>query len=580
MRTFEKTQEQLSSLIPMPGNLPVVYLLGDTGAGKTCVVRQLLGTTDQHFPSARRVRTTVAPTEFIITNERELKAAFVFKSEEEISRNVTEIVQEAVKTAVDSSGNGDESANLADLLGDSSDQRFRLRCFLHEKARQNLGERIAHDIAPRIRMRVESEFPGEEDRATAIELAAEEDVAQVRKEILAQISDRIKSVCQHQAPGLIPETFYFAGTNKTEFIQRLKSFLCVDEAAISPVIEKARIRGSLKSPVLPERTEIVIIDGEGIGHDAREARVLSARHLDYFGISDAVILVEDSETPFRAGGKSALGSIAKAGYLPKFYLAFSRLDRVQSDPEDLEHRKREVDKSLRNVLNALKDDQIHIEKRDLDVRYLSNMDQSKPDDSTCKELSSLVETILEKHGKVKARFVSPIYDYELLAGFLVNATARLRKAWEDYTNPQTSAWQTLRAFGYRMSWKRDEYGWLKPVAEFTDCLITSLRPFVSNPLQWSEEITDVHQKDCGERLKQEMSQQILRYVRDALLEQEHPNWKAAADLRGTGTTRPMRNMIFKIICTAAPELTGEHAKVFKDAIKSLIERSIVACRGA
>jgi uncharacterized NAD(P)/FAD-binding protein YdhS len=130
-----------------------------------------------------------------------------------------------------------------------------------------------------------------------------------------------------------------------------------------------------------------------------------------------------------------------------------------------------------------------------------------------------------------------------------------------------------------MSWKQDEFRWLKPVAEFHDGLVTSLESFVSNPLRWSEEITDAHKKDCADRLKQEVSQQLLRHVRDDLLEEEHPNWKTAADLRGTGTTREMRNMILNIIRSAAPELTGEHAKEFKDAIKGIIESSIVACKG-
>jgi ABC-type phosphate/phosphonate transport system ATPase subunit len=84
MKSFKDLQSQLQTLLPMPSDLPVVYLLGDTGAGKTCFVRQLLGTTDQSFPHVRRFRTTVAPTEFIITNEPELKAAFVFKSQEDI----------------------------------------------------------------------------------------------------------------------------------------------------------------------------------------------------------------------------------------------------------------------------------------------------------------------------------------------------------------------------------------------------------------------------------------------------------------------------------------------------------------
>jgi len=79
-------------------------------------------------------------------------------------------------------------------------------------------------------------------------------------------------------------------------------------------------------------------------------------------------------------------------------------------------------------------------------------------------------------------------------------------------------------------------------------------------------------------LKQEVSQQTLRLVRSELLEEEHLNWKAAAGLTGQGSTRVRRNMIFDIIRTSAPELTGEHAKEFKDAIKGIIESSVEKCR--
>jgi Cdc6-like AAA superfamily ATPase len=41
-KTFAQIQDELGKLVSLPKNLPVVYLLGDTGAGKTCLVRQLL----------------------------------------------------------------------------------------------------------------------------------------------------------------------------------------------------------------------------------------------------------------------------------------------------------------------------------------------------------------------------------------------------------------------------------------------------------------------------------------------------------------------------------------------------------
>jgi hypothetical protein len=43
MNTFQKTQEVLENLLPIPVNLPKIYLLGDTGAGKTTIIRQRAG---------------------------------------------------------------------------------------------------------------------------------------------------------------------------------------------------------------------------------------------------------------------------------------------------------------------------------------------------------------------------------------------------------------------------------------------------------------------------------------------------------------------------------------------------------
>ena len=55
---LKELQARLDALIKMPRNLPIIYLLEDTGAGKTCIVHQLLGTKNQSYPSVRRLRKT------------------------------------------------------------------------------------------------------------------------------------------------------------------------------------------------------------------------------------------------------------------------------------------------------------------------------------------------------------------------------------------------------------------------------------------------------------------------------------------------------------------------------------------
>ena len=331
---------------------------------------------------------------------------------------------------------------------------------------------------------------------------------------------------------MLPSEFSFSSKDRLEFVETLKRYLSLDERSISPVVEKARIRGALRSPSIPARCELVVIDGEGIGHDAKESRVLSARHMDYFNISDALILVEDSEKPFTAGGKSALSFITKTGQLPKLCLAFSRLDRVQTEEQGRQYQKREVERSLRNVLHALRDENAFIEKGELEIRYFSNMHQVEPDKETGEELLSLLSAIENKHGQAKAKFFTPRYDFELLAPYLSEATTELRRIWagniQGKRGVQPVSWQRQKAFTYRMSWRHDEYKDLKPIAEFTDRLITKLGAFLSLPFQWPNEISETHKKECLNRLKQEVARQILAYVRNALLNEGHGKWQSAA----------------------------------------------------
>jgi hypothetical protein len=401
-------------------------------------------------------------------------------------------------------------------------------------------------------------------------------------EVLASIRTQVHAVCSTKPDQPFPQSFVFKSDDKKGFVERLKIFLSVEEGSISPVVEKARVRGMLRSQLLPPSAELVVIDGEGIGHDVRESRILSARHLEYFYMSDGIMLVEDSETPFKAGGKSALAAIAKNGYLSKLCLAFSRLDKVQTEKEGRSFQKREVDNSLRNALHALREDGLVMEKRDFDMCYFANMEKDQPDAETQQEITSLVEETLKRHAKAKARFISPTYDFELLAVFLTEATAALRLGWDGYIRGRgmtPAPWQRQKAFTFRMDWKWDEYKDLKPVAEFADLLVSKLNPFLSKPINWAEEITEAHKKECLGRLAREFSNRVLAFVRSEILEDEHPQWTGAAGLRGTGSTVERRRLIMEAIYASAPELTGAHAKKFKDAVKSVIEAAIEACAG-
>ncbi len=580
MKTFSSLQTELDKLIRLPTDLPTVYLIGGTGAGKTCLMRQILGTADLKFPSAGRFRTTVAPAEFIITNEPELKAAFVFKSEKEVSELVSETLETAISDSIAMRLDA-PCPNVEELLAESADQRFRLRHLVRESDRRRLADKLEREILPQVRSWSENEFPNEEDSATVVALALErfaDGIRGLHSEMTSLIADRVRELCGLPAEHPFPESHVFSDRDRNSFISKLKLFLGVEDGSIASVVEKGRIRGRLKSPLIAADVQLAVTDAEGIGHDAKEARVLSARHFDYFYASDSILLVEDAEKPFTGGGQSALAAIATSGYLSKLTLAFSRLDKIQDDEDDRQFQIKEVNKSLRNALSALRKDGLRLAQENLGVRYFAHMNGTEPDAETKAEITKLVGDIVTRHGEAKASFVRPHYDFELLSGHLAGATVKLRRSWQNQiSGAEATKWQTQKAFTKRMDRKDEEFRSLKPVAEFREVFLKALDSFLSNPQRWENEITEEHKKQCLDYLKQELSNQILQYVRSVLLDREHPEWKAAADISGRGTTPIRSKMILDVINESAPELTSPDAKDFKDAVKQLILSSVSAC---
>ena len=116
----------------------------------------------------------------------------------------------------------DEVPNLTDVLGDSPDQRFRLRCFLDEQARKEIAREILEQIVPKIVTWANDTFPNEDDDSTILELALEKefalDLEAIKIRVLEMIARQAKEKCGCAMDAPYPETFTF------ETSDRLPSF--------------------------------------------------------------------------------------------------------------------------------------------------------------------------------------------------------------------------------------------------------------------------------------------------------------------------------------------------------------------
>lgn len=195
MSRFEELQARLEELSPIPVNMPKLYLLGDTGAGKTTIVRKILGTEELKFPSVQQKRTTVAVTEYVLSRDLPYRATYLFKTEAQVAYLVGEILEIATENAYTHYRKDTLSvAAVAEDLEETPDERFRLRYILTVEQLEELAKEI-FQFMPMLDRSVQALYlelqSKEEEIGVVVDLAVEQ-----HKAVLAAIKTKILDLIQ------------------------------------------------------------------------------------------------------------------------------------------------------------------------------------------------------------------------------------------------------------------------------------------------------------------------------------------------------------------------------------------------
>ncbi|KJG16854.1 ATP-binding protein [Photobacterium angustum] len=584
MSRFKEIQNKLNEVSPIPVNMPKFYLLGDTGAGKTTIVRKILNTDYLKFPSVQQKRTTVAVTEYVLSRDLNYNATYIFKSKEQVFSLIREILDVAIEKAFMSKDDFDIDDLISDLE-ETPDERFRLKYILSESELESIAEEIKLYTLPDLSNRVEElkkEFDSSSDELeTIVDMALDnlESKISIENKILDLICTKVSEMCDGFDLFSVADCYQHSENNKDDFIKQAKKLLSSSKNSISPVVEYARVQGDLLADWLPNNTELVLIDGEGIGHDTREASRLSARHLDYFHFSDSIGLVEESKKPFASGGKSAIEGVIRSGYLDKFHIIFSKLDEVEvNDDENCsrEDKIKAVKKGFRNVKSALKENGVdaNIDKNNL--FYLSDVKSNKMNTESIQDITKLLSNITEKFNQDIPQFIEPVYDYEMLSSYLAKSSDVYIDKWNHLLN--SKHWQTIKAFNRRMCWEMDEFRDMKPVADFHAEIIKELDFYISTPKGWIESATPSMEVKSTNRVKQEFSNLLLSLAREILLKKYNINWNHAMSLSGAGSTLIRKQKVLYVIKESLPDHKEEEAMILKNKIKELLLLSIEKCK--
>jgi hypothetical protein len=398
------------SIVPLPSasdGYRTVLLLGTTGAGKTTVVRQLLGTDPEteRFPSTSTAKTTVADTELIITGEKAYRAVVTFTPRDEVIDYLTENVSAAALAAF----RGRKDDEVTRRILDHVNQRFRFSYVLGRGSATDDDDDIVDDeigaefggidpddygrvdlvmtaqvvadavaavktVVERHANAVISDFEGlDEDERVLAELIEETLDTELRQSeefhgIVDSLVDEIEKRFTTLEIGELkrnrqgwPTMWSWESEDRAAFIKMVTRFSSnyapLFGRLLTPLVNGIRVSGPFEPAWAGDPVRLVLVDGEGLGHSPKSVATLSTHVATQLEQVDAVLLVDNAKQPMQAAPVAALKSIAVSGNAMKLHLVFTHFDQVSgANLPTFSSREEHVLASVENVLKAIGDE--------------------------------------------------------------------------------------------------------------------------------------------------------------------------------------------------------------------------------
>ena len=528
MRKFKEVLKILKNESSSADSLKKIYFLGSTGAGKTSIIKNILGTAKDSFPNVSQTRTTVVPTEYIISKKFiQFKTIILFKTKQDIKNSIDDIVREAI---IEASLNNDLE-NIKDKLRERSDEKFKLFYLVEDQFFQEIAKEI-------IDINIEDDS------------SIDKIVDKLLKKIEENFSEVIKEYKLFENEN---KPYVVTKENKEDFIKYNQSIFRKDFKSISILCEYIRIEGNFENDFI--ENDFVLIDGEGIGHSLKEKRdTLSIRHFDFFNYCDLILLVEKADDPFISGGQGAIESIILNGYSDKLKIAFTKIDKIELKDKNYFLRKR-----LNNLKDALKDHKIHFDFTMKNIYKFEKLDKIKMSELTKKELVKFQKDI-QNTIKQKTKILEYDFDDFLLS---IDTDKFVSSFVTDIDNEH---WMRIKAFTKRMLQGESEYLYIKPISWVLGFLMKEINIFLDKLDEPTTEV--IYSKD---KIKQEVSKSIIKKFEKDFIKNKINIWQKALEESGKGSHQKRKEWIYKYILNEI--IPARDSKQFKDFVLDI--KSIV-----
>ena len=408
-------REELITLPNADDGYSRVLFVGTTGAGKTSLLRQLIGSDpdEDRFPSTAPAKTTIADIE-IVQSEGPYQAVVTFFTEFQIQASIEECIADACSAAREEA----PLDKVAERFLNHRDQKFRLSYILggwrevdnqanetdefsfdeeieaatdgqeegglgpaeranNREVLQNILSRIGA-LSERAVDRLASDLgiePGTAsgpDREAAEELIEEhfetylledEGFHELVHEVLDHVRERFNRIdegkLERHRSGW-PKRWWLETGDRRLFIGQIRwfssNFWPQFGRLLTPLVCGIRAKGPLFPSFIPSSPRLALIDGQGLGHTPDSSASVTTHITKRFDRVDVILLVDNAQQPMQAAPLSVLRSVASSGHSAKLAVAFTHFDQIKGPSLRTSADKRNhVMASVLNALSNLRD---------------------------------------------------------------------------------------------------------------------------------------------------------------------------------------------------------------------------------
>ena len=628
----EGLREELITLPNADDGYSRVLFVGTTGAGKTSLLRQLIDSDpdEDRFPSTAPAKTTIADIE-IVQSEGPFQGVVTFFTEFQIRASIEECIADACSAAREDA----PADKIAERFLNHRDQKFRLSYVLggwrevanpaeetddfsfeeetktstdgqedgglgHEERAGN--RRVIEEILSRIAalskravdrlasdLEIEPGTPGSPDQEAAEELIDEhfedyliedEGFHELVHDVLERVRERFDLIEEGELERYRsgwPKRWWFETGDRTQFIEQIRwfssNFWPQFGRLLTPLVCGIRVKGPLFPAFTQSPPELVLIDGQGLGHTPDSTSSVTTHITKRFDRIDVILLVDNAQQPMQAAPLSVLRSVASSGHSAKLAVAFTHFDQIKgpslrTSADKRNHVMASVLNALANLRDTLGVPVTRSIEQDIDGRcfMLGGVDRGLkrlPDraaDYMREELSRLVdfcENAILPPPPPEAR---PIYDPTGISFAVRDAVSKFQGPWlarlglNAYEGVRKEHWTRVKALNRRIAGElNDEYDTLRPVADLVARLTESVSRFLDNPIDWTRALEDDKERQAAiAEIRRSVSTAMHEFALQRLVEQHLEEWREAYALRGTGSTFVRARTIRGIFDEAAP----------------------------